>query len=126
MHVALLTLTVVLVILQAHWSLRILNHQRSVNPEGRKQVEKRLTELETGLSNGTIKVEPVQQTKLVRAAVKNFESQVRDGPNELAPYLEMTQILLVQAILIFLVQLSIAIGLPLWKSRRTSRTSGTH
>jgi len=60
----------------------------------------------------------------VRAAVKNFESQVRDEPNELGPYLDLTQMLLVQAILIFLVQLSIAIGVPPWKSRRTSRTSG--
>jgi hypothetical protein len=119
MHIALLTLPMVTLIWRVNMSLRILNEGSSANP----QLVQKLNQLGAGLASGNIKVEPTQQTKLVKAAVKNWQARMHE--NEYAFYIELTQILLNLAVLTFLVQLSIAIGLPVWEKWRTSRANGT-
>lgn len=94
--------------------MRIMNETSGADP----RIVSKIAELEAGLTNGTITVQPSERTKLLRGTVRLLLSRMKDDATAYAPYVEITQIFLNTAVAVFALQLCLAVAVPLWESRR--------
>src|SRR5579859_878935 len=93
-HIALLTLAIVLEIWRANAFMRIMSETSGADP----RIVRKIAELDAGLANGTITVQPTARTKLLRGSVRILLSRLKDDASAYAPYVELTQILLNTAV----------------------------